>query len=378
MASAASSRLSPSPVPRIGLYCPTLPPAHGGLPDHTRFLALALAARGADAVVLGRTGDPELFRPVPVVLGVHASGGPHGLLESARRSGVEALLVQYVPFLFARFGIAPKLAIALRRIRDAGIRLAVFVHEPYVPFTRLPWLVTGWPMRWQFRAVVGAADLLYSPVPAFLELARKAARPGAVLRRAPTGSNIRVTCGPRPAARQALGLNEGDVAVGVFSPGAAGLLRQWLIEAAAALPARPPVRWIFFGGGGAHPGGFPESASIELLGWLDAERASEVFRALDVVAAPFEDGLTLRRGSAMAALAHGVALVSSRGPLFDPELEAAALCAATAADFAAGVRALVVDPAQREALARRGHAWYEAHGSVDVFAAQLLADLGGS
>jgi len=378
VASAASSRISPSPTPRIGLFCPTLPPARGGLPDHTRSLALALAARGADAVVLGRTGNPELLRPVPVMLGVRASAGPNGLLASARRAGVEAFLVQYVPFLYARFGIAPRLAIALRRIRDAGIRLAVFVHEPYVPFTRLPWLLTGWPMRWQFRAVVGAADLVYSPVPAFLELARKAARAGAMLRRAPTGSNIPVTCGSRQAAREALGLEDGEVAVGVFSPGAAGLRRQWLIDAAAGLPAQPAVRWVFFGGGEAPPEGFPGSAGIKLLGWLDANAASEVFRALDVAAGPFEDGLTLRRGSAMAALAHGVALASSRGPLFDPELESAALCAATAADFAAGVRTLVGDPVRREALARRGRAWYEAHGSADVFAAQLLADLGAS
>ena len=317
-----------------------------------------------------------MLRPVPVMLGVRASAGPNGLLESTRRAGVGALLVQYVPFLYARFGIAPRLAMVLRRIRASGIRLAVFVHEPYVPFTRLPWLVTGWPMRWQFRTVVGSADLVYSPVPAFLDLARRVARSGAVLRRAPTGSNIPVTCGSRQAAREALALKAGEVAVGVFSPGAAGLRRPWLIEAAAGLPARAPVRWVFFGGGEAHPGGFPESAPIDLLGWLDAERTSEVFRALDVAAAPFEDGLTLRRSSAMAALAHGVPLASSRGPLFDPELESAALCAATAAEFTDGLRTLVADPAQREALARRGRAWYEAHGSVDVFAAQLLADLG--
>jgi len=212
-------------------------------------------------------------------------------------------------------------------------------------------------------------------VPAFLELARRAARPGAVLRKAPTGSNIPVTCGSRAAVRKTLGLKDGEIAIGIFSPGAAGLRGQWLVEAAAGLPAQPPVRWVFFGGGEAPPG-FPESVPIARLGWLDAERASEVFRALDFAAAPFEDGLTLRRSSAMVALAHGVALASSRGPLFDPELESAALCAATAAEFTEGLRTLVADPARRDALAQRGRAWYEAHGSVDVFAAQLLADLG--
>jgi glycosyltransferase involved in cell wall biosynthesis len=151
---------------------------------------------------------------------------------------------------------------------------------------------------------------------------------------------------------------------------------DWLAHAGTAL-ARERVCWIFFGGGSdTPPDGFPSGVGARSLGWLEQEQASRVFRALDAAAAPFADGLTLRRTSAMAALAHGVPLVSSRGPLFDPSLEAAAICAESPADFTAALRRLAADPAAREAQGRRGRDFYTTAGSVEVLARLLLAELG--
>jgi hypothetical protein len=341
-------------------------------------LALALAALGAHPVLLGRSGDAELLRPIETILGVAPLGGSHGLRQAVHRARLQSLLVQYVPFLYARFGLAPQLVVALRGLRRDGVRLGVFVHEPYVPFTRLPWWITGVPMRWQFRAVVRTAHVVYAATPAFLDLARKAAGPGALLTTAPTGSNIPVVPTSRPAARAALGLGAADVAVGVFSPRAAGLRASWL-AAAAALPAGAAVRWVFFGAGSnTPPDGFPSLPGTLCLGWLTPERASEVFAALDVAVAPFEDGLTMRRSSAMAALAHGVPLVSSRGPLSDAALADAAICAAGASEFADALLRLATGRGLRERQGRRGRDVYERAASVEVLAAQVLRDLGAA
>jgi glycosyltransferase involved in cell wall biosynthesis len=183
----------------------------------------------------------------------------------------------------------------------------------------------------------------------------------------------------RQAARAGLGLTAAEVAVGVFSPRAAGFNAAWLASGAAALAREPAVRWIFFGAGSdAPPDGFPARPGTLCLGWLAPERASAVFAALDVAAAPFDDGLTLRRSSAMAALAHGVPLVSSRGPLFDPALEDAAVCAEGAGDFAEALRRLVTDAGLRERQGRRGREIYERSASVEVLAARVLSDLGGA
>ena len=378
MASAPSP--VPAPVPagargtRIALYCPSLPPARGGVADQTLMLARALAERGAPVVVLGDSGDPALFEPVETVLGVSPSGRTHGLAELAVRASAGAVLIQYVPFLFGRLGIAPSLVAAMRALRRAGVRIAVFVHEPYVPFTRLVWWVTGWPMRLQFRAVVRLADVVYAAVPDFLARARRVARPATRLVAVPVGATIPVAAITRAAARRSLGLAEAEIAVGVFCPRAAGALAGWLARAASRVER---VRWIFFGTGSERaPDGFPAAARAQCLGWMSAERASEVFRALDLAAAPFADGLTMRRTSAMAALAHGVPLVSSRGDLFDADLAEAAVCASSPDAFADAVGTLAGDPGMRARQGRRGLDVYTSRASTAVLAARVHQDLG--
>ena len=364
---------------RVVLYCPDLPPVPGGLPDHTLALARALAGRGADVLVAGQRGEPELFSPLPCRTGV----GLGGLAAAAAAAGAASLILQYVPFAFARFGLAPALPLALAAARHRAIRIGVFLHEPYVPFTRLPWLVTGGPMRWQFRAVMRRADVIWSPVPAFLERARRVARPGTTLTAVPVGATVPVRPADRGRARAGLGLASDDVAVGAFCPEPAGGRPDWIAAAGAALRDLPQVRWVLFGArsetaapslNGAVPPGDP--SRVQRLGRLDPADVSRVFQALDVAVAPFADGLTLRRTSAMAALAHGVPLVSSRGPLFDPALEDAAACADDSEAFAAALRALAGDPARRRELGAAGRRFYETRGSVDVLAARVVGDLG--
>ena len=380
MASAPSEVLPPTRAGNrattLALYSPALPPTHGGVADQTLLLARALASVGAGVSVFGHRGERTLFSPIDVVTGVTPAGREHGLVACARRSGARAVLVQYVPFLFGRLGLAPSLAAALGGLRRAGVRIGLFVHEPYVPLTRPVWWLTGPPMRLQFRALVRRADVVFAAVPRFLDLARRAARATTRLVPAPVGATIPVAAGSRRDARAALGLGEDEIAVGTFSPRASGARPDWLAHAGAALGVER-VRWIFFGGGSdAPPDGFPSGPRAQCLGWLDAERTSRTFQALDIAAAPFEDGLTLRRTSAMAALAHGIPLVTSRGPLFDPSLEPAAVCADSAPEFAAALRRLAADPAARAAQGRRGREFYAANGSVEVLARLVIAELG--
>ncbi len=361
---------------RIALYCPELPPAPGGVADHTLLLSRALVAAGADVAVLGGTGEPGRFEPIPALTGVAPSRGAYDLSEGARRLGAIAVLVQYVPFLYGRLGLAPSLARALRRLGGIGIRVGLFVHEPFVPLTRPAWWLTGVPMRWQFRVVVRSADVVFAAVPHFLHLACRVARAGTRLVAVPVGATIPVVPAARAEARAALGLTDAEIAVGVFSPRASGLRPDWLAHAAAALGG-VRARWVFFGRGSeTPPDGFPPDVRSRCLGWLEPERASRVFRALDIAAAPYQDGLTLRRTSAMAALAHGIPLASSRGPLSDPALEAAALCADSAAGFGAHLARLAADAALRDTQGRRGKEIYDARGSIEVLAARVAAELG--
>jgi len=193
----------------------------------------------------------------------------------------------------------------------------------------------------------------------------------------PVGSNVPVVPSDRATTRVRLGLRDSDLAIGVFSPGASGALGNWVAQAARDQSGQPAVVRVIFGAGSeTQPTGVPQGPSVRRLGWLPREDTSAVLRALDLAAAPFADGLTLRRTSAMAALAHGIPLVSSNGSLADPDLQDAAVLASDANAFAAAIRRLVHDAGTRAALAESGRAFHQTRGSTEVLAARIAADRG--
>ncbi len=356
----------------IGLYCPDLPPVRGGVSDHTLVLARALEALGQGPAVFGRHGDGGRFAPLPHRTGV----GPWGVRRFARDLGLNAMVLQYVPFLYAKRGVSPQLVLGVWRLVRDGVRLGVILHEPYVPFTRLPWLVTGWPMRWQLKYLLRRAAFVYAPVPRYVEIAKRYA-PDAKIKLAPIGATLPVSTVTRESARVRLGLHPGVIAIGLFSPAAAGFHRAWIAEACRKLAGYSQVTWVSFGFGGAlalrDP---PAGLRIVRVPEEDPEVITRTMRGLDIVAAPYTDGLTMRRSGAMLALAHGLPVVSSSGPLFDKRLAELAACEPTTDAFVARLTRLILNPGERAALAARA-AGYRTKASVEVLARMIAADLGG-
>ena len=356
----------------IGLYSPDLPPVPGGVSDHTLALARALEAQGGPPAILGLGGDAALFAPLPCALGLE----PRDLADAARHLGVHVVVVQYVPFAFARRGLSPALCFGLERVRRAGVAVAIVVHEPYVPFTRIPWLVTGWPMRWQLAWLLRLSCCAYAPLPRYVDICRRWAPPTTRVSLAPIGATLPVSTVPRAEARRALGLDERTVAIGVFSPAAAGFAHRWIDRAVAAFDGRSDVQWVTFGFGSTTDRWTVPGPNVIRLGPGDAVALGRAMRAVDIAAAPYTDGLTMRRSGAMFALANGVPTVSSTGHLYDPALGRIAACEPTPDAFAARLVALAGDPAARAALAERAKGYWDI-ASIEVLARQLLTDLGG-
>jgi len=356
----------------IGLYSPDLPPDAGGVADHTLALARALEAAGGPPAVLGHHGDPALFAPLRCAIGLE----PRDLLDAARELGVGSVVVQFVPFAFARRGLAPGLCLGLRRVARAGIAVVMIVHEPYVPFTRIPWLVTGWPMRWQLRWLLRLSSRAYAPVPRYVDICRHYANSATPVALAPIGATLPVSTVARADARRGFGFDERTVVIGVFSPAAAGFAHGWIAAAAAALERRAEVQWLVFGYGSTTDRWTVPGANVTRVGPGGAADLGRAMRAVDLAAAPYTDGLTMRRSGAMFALAHGVPTVSSTGHLYDPALGQIADCEPSAEAFAARLVELVGDPQRRAALAERAKGYWSA-ASVEVLARRLLADLEG-
>jgi len=278
----------------VAIVSPGYPGQRGGVTDHTARLVRHWTAAGAQPAVLGS-----------------CEGDPARIAEQWRAQGVRAILIQYVPFLYGRRGLSRFPRRLATEARSAGLRVGVFVHEPWVPRTRLPWLVLSPLQRRQLLRLLDACDTSFTPVPAWRDL---------------LGGNVHLvyvgsTLGDPPTTPGPAPLLSAPV---VFSPLASGLQWDWIVAAARAIGGRPALTVL---------GADWETArrhpivrhwadpTWDWRGYLDASAALSLLSRAPVVLAPFIDGLTGRRTSAFAAASVGPPVISSRGPLFDPALD---------------------------------------------------------
>jgi glycosyltransferase involved in cell wall biosynthesis len=134
------------------------------------------------------------------------------------------------------------------------------------------------------------------------------------------------------------------------------------------LAAHPDLRAVLMGSGSRESrdrfvASRPEFASrVFATGPLRPEDLSISTSACDLMLQPYPDGVTTRRTSAMLALAHSRALVTTTGPLSEP-LWARSGAVALAAEgdtrgLAEATLALANDCAARRALAGKGNELY--------------------
>lgn len=307
------------------------PPAVGGVGDYTQQLGLALRARGQQVQVL-TTQVQAAPDADPPVLAVGPRWDWQTARDTARQIARLAPDIVHIQYQTGAYRMHPSINLLPWRLRQLRPRPAVVVtlHD-----LRLPYLLPkadrlrGWVMRRlcteaDALIVTNAADAraLRGHAPPSRELyspRRPVIPPPLVI---PIGSNITPAPPPaydRTAWRRQLGCEPDDVLIGYF-----GLLSRTkgvleLLAALAGLPAAGPRRYRLLIIGGAAP--LPDDqryaaevqqviaahelgARVRLTGPCPAAAVSAHLLAADIVALPFADGASYRRGSLLAALAH--------------------------------------------------------------------------
>lgn len=276
-----------------------------------------------------------------------------------------ALLIQYVPFLYARRGVSRYPEQLARAARRHGIRAVTFVHEPWVPPTRLPWLVLSPLQRRQLHRLIALSHATVTPVPAWRDL---------------LGDDVRVIYVGSTLGEPLDSIATEPALAGpvVFSPFASGFRWPWAARAARVIAAAPEL--IVIGGSErevrAHPHAGPWwNASWQCIGRAPADEVLELLARARLVLAPFDDGITGRRTSAMAPLAAGARVLSSSGHLADPFLLHGPLeSAATETDYVAKGAELWSTPDAPGARDDRLQ-WYRTHLDTAQLDARLLDTL---
>jgi glycosyltransferase involved in cell wall biosynthesis len=294
-------------------------------------------------------------------------------------SPADVTLVQYNPFSFGRWGLAPGLVLWALRQRWSGSSgmLVLMVHEPYVAAVDArTCLMAAW-QRTQLGLLRLGARRVLAPS------ADQARRCGKRFRRArvlPVGSNLPDGRLGRDAARRSLGAQADDIVLVTFAASPSGH-RQDLVSAAASsvVEGGRSCVLLVLGVGNTVPRGLPPEVRISRPGHLpDAELARQL-AAGDIFVAPYVDGVSTRRTALMAALQHALPVVGTVTVRSDRVLRDSDAIVAIAVDAVdESARATERLASDREERLRRGlaaRALFEREFAWDRIAARLLREL---
>lgn len=304
---------------KLALCSGAYPPDFDGIGDYTWWLAGALAANH-DVTVFTRSGEYFAQKEVHVrpVFDAQDPTTVTRLAEALEQNGFNEtgawLFFQYNPFSWGRRGWCPAVPRALKEVKKRlpKIGVAIMFHETTVP--RWPWKFAIM-RRWQrpvFRAVCHLSDLSFASSERYQrQIERINAQAGVV--HLPVGSNLAASPLSREEARREFDLPAAAPLVGAFGSAHESRLLDWIASAFRGVQDRHRDAKLLYVG----PHG--ESISQALggrkdlidLGLQPADRAGIAICAMDLLVAPFNDGVSTRRGSIIAGLQNGVPLATT-------------------------------------------------------------------
>ncbi len=347
-----------------------------GIRDYTEALVGRLRAQ--------RDGPVLLFsrRPSPWTVRIAPAATPHDAADALDLRRAEILVLQYNPFSHGRRGFAPGLALAMLRLRCRRSRpiVGLMVHETFVDAKNWRWRLMHIWQRLQLRALQAASDVVFCTIERWSDDLRRA-WPPAPVHHLPVASNLPDRRAHRADGRTRLGALEHDLVLCTFGLDHAGRLTEHIVEAAAAV-ARPgrAVALLALGTGRVRREEVAPGVTLVVPGFLSDTEAAVLLAGADLFLAPFEDGVSTRRTTVMAALQHEVAVVGTDGHLTDDLLRSASealrlVAVGDRAAFVAAVGALADDAGARRALAIAGRRLYDERFDWPVLVERLLREL---
>ncbi len=374
----------------IHLLTPEYPPQRGGVAHYTRQIARELARAGESVHVwcpAGGTGErTDAFTTHPELGNFGRSdlqrvGHLLDALAPPRR-----LLVQWVPHGYGFRAMNVSFCWWLWKRAVAGDAVELMVHEPYLAFdtgtfrqnivaivqrfmtaillraARRVWIaIPAWERLWKPYAFGKRIPFTWLPIPTSLKVADKA---------------------DVDAIRSRLAVNSHCVVghFGTYGP----LITSLLDDALPAIAARcPDAHFLLIGAGGTefrsrlvarHPG---IDGHVRATGPLDLEGLAAHIAACDVLVQPYPDGISSRRTTAMAGLALGVPVVTTRGHLTETFWETSGSVRLSdigdSQELAGQVVSLLGSSSEREQLVEIGSVFYDRYFDVRHTVNALMA-----
>ncbi len=320
---------------RIGLVTGEYPPMQGGVGDFSRELAVALAALGHSIHIITHSNALESpgNKLAPAIHPLVRSWNFPSLFAIRRLARALSLDLINIQYQAAAYGMTPPIHFLPRL---AGLPTVVTFHDLRVPYL---FPKAG---RWRQAAVTNLAQTARAVIATDPADERELRRRGIeFVIQIPIGSNIAPA--PPPGYNRAEWRARSAVLPDEFLLGYFGFLNpskggDTLIAALAGLVGRKAnVKLMLIGGrAGSSDSQVNETfgsdvdrliADFDLAdriirtGFVAAAEVSAHLLACDALALPYRDGASFRRGTFMAALAHGCPIITTEPSYPLPELQ---------------------------------------------------------
>jgi glycosyltransferase involved in cell wall biosynthesis len=364
-----------------------VPPAPDGVGDYTYHLARAIAGECRVTILTtqGQQGgrEHERFEIVPLVRD-WGFGGWAELWALLQRLQPTVVNIQWVPFMWGRYGINFSLPLLALRLRWAGYVTTTTVHELYVRIDQWGRLIVGPIQRLQLLLLILGSTRVIATTECWRHwiLRYMPWRRHDVIC-VPAGSNIPLPEGlvpDRAECRRRLQISHDQIVVAVFSPFSAGKMLGVIARTWGALRGRYPGLQLVVIGADAdemrrRAPSIAWDESVRWTGYLPPADVSTWLWASDLLLAPFDDGISTRRTSVITALAHGLPVVSTRGALTDRDVFDNSPVVLTDVDDEAGivdaVERLIRDRDARHSLRQSSLGFYQSHFAWPSIAEQV-------
>ncbi|MCI0712021.1 MAG: glycosyltransferase family 4 protein, partial [Chloroflexi bacterium] len=328
---------------RIGIITGEFPPMQGGVGDYSLELACEMAKSGHKLFVLTNM-QARQDGPVPGVTMQASveqwgrwgqSRAPRGIQQAVdwvKANQLDVVNIQYQAAAYNMHAAANDLPHRLTSL----VPVVTTFHDLLVPYL----FPKAGPLRKRaiYQMAQNSTGIIVTNRQDEAELKEAGNMPPVA--RIPIGSNIAVNPPPnydRKAWRSRKGIAPNAFLIGFF-----GFINRskgvdTLAHAVRILTEtyKQDVHLVFIGGQTGTSdesnvqqadiaqeliGGLGITRSVHWTGFVDAELVSANLMACDVVALPFKDGVSLRRGTLMATLAHGCPIVTTFPAQTDPDL----------------------------------------------------------
>ncbi len=330
---------------RIGIVTGEYPPMEGGIGAYSRMLASEMERQGQEVVVCTKSMRAADGVRVATIVRHWGPGALNAVRHYAERERLDIINIQ---FQTAAYAMSPWIHFLPDVVRH--IPVVTTFHD-----LRFPYLFpkAGALRTWIVRHMARASDGVI--VTNHEDARQLAGLPHSTL--IPIGSNITAPLPPAFDAaewRARAGALPGDLLIAYFGFANRSKGINVLLDALAKLRDQGvPARLTLIGGrtGASDPTNAVHAdevdEQIEALqikpfvsrtGFIEDNAVAAYLRAADVVALPFLDGASYRRGTLMAAIHHGCAIVTT-----EPSVEIAT--------FVNGENMLLVPPGDSIALA---------------------------